>query len=182
MKIYTKTGDKGLTSLIGGRRVSKNDTRVEAYGTIDELISANAVLRDSINDNELVNIIISIQDKLMTCASILACGSDDQCHHLPEIDNEDITFLEKQIDKMDDEIPVLTSFILPGGNLSSSYSHISRSICRRAERRVLSINDVVNPMVIMYLNRLSDFYFTFARYLLFKSGGTETPWIGAKKQ
>ena len=182
MKIYTKTGDKGNTSLIGGMRVTKNDVRVEAYGTIDELISITAVLRDTINDVEQISFLIKIQDKLMICASLFACQSEEQWINLPTIENEDILILENRIDEMEKQIPILNSFILPGGNLSSSYSHFARSICRRAERRVISISEPINDNALIYLNRLSDFYFVYARFLIMKSDAIETLWAGNIKK
>jgi len=181
MKIYTKTGDKGSTSLIGGARVKKNDLRVEAYGTVDELIANCAVLRDYLKDS-LKNEIITIQDKLMICASHLASDTSTKLT-LPNILKEDIVFLENRIDEMDNSLPELKSFILPGGNLQSSYAHVCRTITRRAERRALSLSEKyeVNYDIIIYLNRLSDYFFNLARFLLVNASIEETYWYPVKK-
>lgn len=178
MKIYTRTGDKGKTSLIGGRRVEKTDLRVEAYGSVDELMSQLAVIRDNANDTELQNNIILIQNRLMTISAHLASGDKKTCEKMPAITAEDIAFLEAQIDVMDKEIPELDHFILPGGHPLSSLIHVSRSVCRRAERNALRVSGFAEecPLSIQYINRLSDYLFTLARFILFRSGGFETPW------
>jgi cob(I)alamin adenosyltransferase len=178
MKIYTRTGDKGKTSLIGGRRVGKTDKRVEAYGSVDELMSQLAVVCDSTNDAELKNNIILIQNRLMTISAHLASDNKKNNEKMPVISEEDIFFLEKQIDIMDKEIPELDHFILPGGHPLSSLIHVSRSVCRRAERNAIRVSGfaVEWPLSVKYLNRLSDYLFTLARFVLFRSGGFETPW------
>lgn len=178
MKIYTRTGDKGKTSLIGGTRVEKSDVKVEAYGTVDELMSNLAVVRDNTNDDDLKDAIITIQNRLMTIASHLASGTSEARAKMPQINAADIKFLEDNIDKMDEEIPELSNFILPGGHPLSSYIHVSRAVCRRAERNMLRIKGFASecPMSLMYVNRLSDYLFTLARFVLFRSGGFETPW------
>ena len=178
MKIYTRTGDKGKTSLIGGRRVEKTDLRVEAYGSVDELISHLAVVRDNTNDPELQNTIILVQNRLMSISAHFASGDKKNCEKMPAITEEDIIFLETHIDLMDKEIPELDHFILPGGHPLSSLIHVSRSVCRRAERNALRVDGfaVECPHSVQYINRLSDYLFTLARFILFRSGGFETPW------
>ncbi len=178
MKIYTKTGDAGTTSLIGGKRVPKYNERIEAYGTVDELISYFGLIRDIISDNALKENLLFIQDRLMTCAAIIATDCDGCNIKLPVLNESDVEFLEKEIDKMENQLEPLKSFILPGGNSISSYVHIARTVCRRAERNTihLSQNFKVNIMVIQFLNRLSDYLFVLARYIIKINGGTETNW------
>lgn len=179
MKIYTKTGDDGTTSLIGGTRVNKFDTRIEAYGTVDELISFTGFLRDMIENEELVKTILRIQDQLMVCASILATDCKDCDQELPSLDVSEIEFLEHEIDQMNLELPELNSFILPGGHIAVSSAHICRSICRRAERNTLKINirDTNHQIAAKYLNRLSDYFFVLARKLSKDLKAKEIPWI-----
>ena len=178
MKIYTKTGDLGTTSLIGGKRVPKYHKRIEAYGTVDELISYVGLIRDLINENKLKENLLFIQDRLMICASIIATDCEGCNIKLPVLTEKDVEFLEKEIDKMESKLEPLKSFILPGGNSISSYVHIARTICRRAERNTLLLNKnhKVEATVIRFLNRLSDFLFVFARYILKQNGVTETKW------
>jgi cob(I)alamin adenosyltransferase len=178
MKIYTKTGDEGFTSLIGGKRVEKHNQRIEAYGTIDELISFTGLVRDSIDNESIISILVKIQDNLMTCASILASDCDDCKLRIPELKDEAILFLEKEIDEMDKKLPPLKSFILPGGHLTVSYCHVARSICRRTEREVIRVteNHHVPANVIKYINRLSDYFFILARFLSIKFNAVEIPW------
>lgn len=177
MKVYTKTGDKGKTSLIGGTRVPKYDTRIEAYGTIDELMAHIAVVHDSINDILLKTNLISIQDRLMTCASILATDCDN-CKEIPNIYDTDIEFLENEIDEMELKVPKLKSFILPGGNIASSHTHVARTICRRAERLCVKLNESINfdSNVSKYLNRLSDYLFVLSRKIIYDSNSIEIIW------
>jgi cob(I)alamin adenosyltransferase len=165
MKIYTKTGDKGKTSLIGGKRVSKYHPRIEAYGTIDELMCYIGLIRDQDIDKNSKTALIEIQDRLMTCASILAADCDDCNVKIPQIVAADIGFLESEMDKMDENLPPLTSFILPGGHTAVSFCHIARTVCRRAERIVTQISDdmFVPEEVVKYINRLSDYLFMLAR-------------------
>lgn len=178
MKIYTRTGDKGKTSLIGGTRVEKTDLRVEAYGTVDEIMSHLALIRDHCADPELQQQLISVQNKLMTIASHLASGTKETCETMPPVNEDDIAFLEKEIDRMDNEIPELSHFILPGGTPLSSFVHVARAVCRRAERNALRVSGFAEecPLSVKYLNRLSDYLFTLARFVLFRAGGFETPW------
>jgi cob(I)alamin adenosyltransferase len=167
MKIYTKTGDKGTTSLIGGARVLKNDKKIEAYGTLDELNTFIGSIRDYKIDKQTEQTIITIQNKLMNCSSLLAVDDKFDISKLPQISDKDILFLENEIDKINQNLPPVTAFILPGGNSAVSACHISRTVCRRAERNVISIikNNPVNQLVAKYLNRLSDYLFTLSRKL-----------------
>ncbi len=167
MKIYTKTGDRGKTSLIGGKRVPKYHPRIEAYGTIDELISYIGLIRDQQIDEKSITTLIEIQDRLMTCASILAADCDDCNIKIPKIYTTDIEFLESEMDRMDEELPPLTSFILPGGHTVVSCCHIARTVCRRAERIVTQVSDdmFVPEEVTKYINRLSDYLFMLSRKL-----------------
>ena len=178
MKIYTKAGDKGQTSLIGGKRVPKNHDRIEAYGTVDELISYIGLLRDLLADTSHHDKLVLIQDRLMRAASILAAGDQKFQNDLPEIFENDIEFLEEEIDKMEAETEPLKSFILPGGNSIISFCHISRTVCRRAERRVVGLKDISvrDEVVIRYLNRLSDFLFVFSRLISKELGAKEILW------
>ena len=178
MKIYTKTGDKGETSLIGGTRVPKYHDRIEAYGTIDELISYIGLIRDQQIDDYYKKILIQIQDRLMTCASIIATDCENCKVKIPELFNSDIETLEKEIDTMESKLKPLTSFILPGGHTTVSYCHIARNVCRRAERNSLKVKDQFknSEKVIQYLNRLSDYLFVLSRKLSVDLGAQETPW------
>lgn len=179
-KIYTKTGDDGTTSLIGGTRIPKNYIRIEAYGTVDELNSWLGVIYDQCNDTLSANRLKAIQDRLFTIGSSLACDpSKDTKMQIPDLNPEDITHLEQEIDRMDAVLPVLKNFVLPGGQLASSQCHVARCVCRRAERICVAMHnekEFVAPLVIQYLNRLSDYLFTLARYLVHINGGTETIW------
>ena len=132
MKIYTKTGDKGTTELIGGKRVPKNHIQIEAYGTVDELIAFIAVVRDHTDDQETIDDLINVQDKLMIIATILASGGDELLEGLPKLFEEDIVWLEKRIDKMEKQLPQLKNFVLPGGHKAVSFCHVARTVCRRA--------------------------------------------------
>ena len=178
MKIYTKTGDAGITSLIGGKRVPKYDMRIEAYGTVDELISWAGLIRDQDIDTEIINLLTGIQDRLMVCASILAADCDDCKIRIPSLKIEDITVLEEAIDRMEEDIRPLSSFILPGGHTIVSWCHIARNVCRRAERNVLKLTtgSPVDELVIMYLNRLSDYLFVLSRKLGKDLGIEEILW------
>ena len=178
MKIYTKTGDSGTTSLIGGKRVPKYDLRIEAYGTVDELISWTGLIRDQDIDKNAVELLIEVQDRLMTCASILAADCDDCKAGIPSLQEEDIILLENAIDLMEGSLEPLSSFILPGGHTAVSYVHIARNVCRRAERNVLklSVEFSVDELVIKYLNRLSDYFFVLSRKLGKDFNAVEIPW------
>jgi len=164
-KIYTKTGDKGETSLIGGTRVPKYHDRIEAYGTVDELNSYIGLIRDQLDNNHYKDILLEIQDRLFTAESLLA--ADKETKTLPHLKEEDILLLEKEIDEMNLQLPELRSFILPGGNTIISHCHIARCICRRTERIIirLAVNYSVEDIIIKYFNRLSDYLFVLARKL-----------------
>jgi cob(I)alamin adenosyltransferase len=177
MKIYTLTGDDGTTSLSGGKRVSKDSLRVEAYGSVDELIAWTGLLRDLSSKPERKDILLYIQDQLMRCAAVLARdhGTPDE-KDFPE--ESCLAILEKEIDKMEESLPSLRNFILPGGNVLASYCHIARCVCRRAERRVISLKHAehVPDLLNKLLNRLSDFLFVLSRTVLYESGNQEVKW------
>lgn len=179
LKIYTKTGDKGETSLLGGTRVPKYHERIEAYGTLDELNSYIGLLRDQDIDVRHKEILLIIQDRLFTAESLLATDPlNEPTYALPRMIAEDIILLENEIDKMNEVLAPLTSFILPGGHVAVSHAHIARCICRRAERLTikLSISSPVDMIIIRYLNRLSDFLFVLARMLSRELNAKETLW------
>ncbi len=166
MKIYTKTGDKGQTSLISGKRVSKADIRIESYGNVDELNSHVGMLADMLAQDTHYDLLREIQDRLFIIGSLLANDPEKPFAKLPEIIEQDITDLENAIDKVNEYIPPMRAFILPGGHISISQAHIVRCVCRRAERGVIRLeNQFDEPFVVQYLNRLSDFLFTLARHL-----------------
>ncbi len=180
MKIYTKTGDRGQTSLIGGTRVSKDHIRIEAYGTVDELNSFVGLIRDH-NSVELAinDLLIEIQDRLFTLESHLAEDPNGVVSRkLPALTEADVQRLEDEIDRMNTKLQPLASFILPGGHPLVSYSHVARTVCRRAERISirLSASHHVDALDLKYLNRLSDYFFVLARYLGFLTKSSETPW------
>lgn len=178
MKIYTKTGDSGTTSLIGGTRVPKFHSRIEAYGTVDELISFIGLLRDHDISLQHKNLLIGIQDELMTCASILATDCENCDVKIPQLKESAVAILEKAIDEMEKSLKPLTSFILPGGHPAVSYCHVARSVCRRAERKCLYLSKehAVDALVIKYLNRLSDYFFVLSRKISSELGAEEIPW------
>lgn len=178
MKIYTKTGDKGETSLVSGERVPKNHLRIEAYGTVDELNACMAVMKDSASFKDFNADLEQIQSLLFTIGSHLAATEKNKMS-LPDLQTEDISKMEKAMDSMDADLEPLRNFLIPGGDLSSSYAHMARTICRRAERRVIDVinaGENIHPVILPFLNRLSDFLFTLARYYTFKHGAEETPW------
>lgn len=178
MKIYTKTGDKGSTSLLGGSRVKKFHQRIESYGAIDELNAHVGLLIDfSLNDTNK-DTLTHIQNKLFTIGSNLADDSENNKFKLPKIEEKDVVFLENEIDTLEASLPKLTNFILPGGHTSISQTHICRCICRRAERNVVKLNEsvAVNVDIIAYLNRLSDYFFTLSRSISQELGVEPTLW------
>ena len=179
-KIYTKSGDKGTTSLIGGTKVSKSSLRIEAYGTVDELNSYIGLCRDLVSDEQGRKILLEIQDRLFTIGSALACDPDkDPKMKIPDLKETDIVLLENEIDKMNETIPSMKSFILPGGHITVSHLHIARCICRRAERcavRLETGKEEIEPIVLKYLNRLSDYLFILARFTGHQLGAEEIPW------
>lgn len=181
-KIYTKTGDKGETSLIGGTRVPKYHERIEAYGTLDELNSYLGLLRDQAIDAHSRTLLLEIQDRIFTAESLLAADPLKEFKTLPGLTESDIQLLEDEIDKMNETLPPLSSFILPGGQASASLSHVARCVCRRAERLTIKLVEnnaetLQGDLVVKYLNRLSDFLFVLARKLTHDNNGTETPWL-----
>lgn len=179
-KIYTKTGDKGSTSLIGGVRVSKSHIRIESYGTVDELNSYLGMVNDSAGNEKIGGWIRKIQDRLFTLGSELATTPDKEVKmKLPDLHQSDIEWLEQRIDEMNGTLPEMRFFILPGGNLAASTCHVARCICRRAERLVVGMQEHeehVPDLIVPYLNRLSDFLFVLARYIGHINGAEELPW------
>ena len=177
-KIYTKTGDKGQTSLIGGTRLPKHHIRIEAYGTVDELNSHIGLVRDVIEDKTTTNFLIHIQDRLFTMGSHLAADPAKNKMQLPEIREDDVISLEQAIDKINAVVPEMKSFVLPGGHTSVSHCHIARCVCRRAERAVLRLaeHEQVDDIHIKYLNRLSDYLFMLSRWLVKELNAEEIPW------
>lgn len=179
MKIYTKTGDKGKTSLVGGTRISKGDLQIESYGTVDELNSWIGVLRDLPVNESRKDILKEIQDRLFTIGADLASESEIvKQKKVPDLFDEDVEFLENTMDKMNEEIPPLRAFVLPGGDIAVSYAHVARTVCRRAERNIIRLNEVteVNPLIIQYLNRLSDYLFVVSRKITQELGTEEVAW------
>ena len=180
MKIYTKTGDKGTTSLIGGTKVSKAHVRIEAYGTVDELNSYIGLCKDLLSNNDSNAVLQEVQDRLFTIGAALACDPEKETKlKIPDLKEEDITLLEQEIDKMNEQLAPMKSFILPGGHPIISHIHISRCICRRAERccvRLEAEQNEVEPIIIKYLNRLSDYLFVLARYTAHQLKAEEIPW------
>ncbi len=178
MKIYTKKGDDGTTSLLGGTRLNKNNIRIEAYGTLDELNSYLGLLRDQDANKARGTELKAIQEVLFTIGSHLASEPGKSKFPLPEIVDADITFLEKEIDRMEESLEPMTNFILPGGHSSVSIAHICRCICRRAERQVISLSEIeeVNSIIKKYLNRLSDYLFVLSRKISKELKAEETAW------
>ena len=178
-KIYTKTGDKGETSLIGGTRVPKHHLRIESYGTIDELNSYIGLVNATVENQNMKNILSVIQNKLFTIGSMLASDPETSKMKIPELKISDVELLENEIDAMNAILPELKNFILPGGNAIVSYCHVARCVCRRAERLVvhLSSESKVDSLVIIYLNRLSDYLFVLSRLIAHEFGAPEIPWV-----
>ncbi len=178
MKIYTKTGDKGATSLLGGTRVIKSHIRIEAYGTIDELNSHIGLLRDQDVNKERLGILKEIQDRLFSIGSILASDPKRSKVKIPDLHEADIELLEKAIDNMNRALPEMRSFILPGGHQSVSLCHIARCVCRRAERVIVNLSqeDIVADIIIVYLNRLSDYLFVVGRKMALELGSEDVEW------
>ncbi|HQU57509.1 MAG: cob(I)yrinic acid a,c-diamide adenosyltransferase [Chitinophagaceae bacterium] len=180
LKIYTKTGDKGTTSLIGGTKVSKANMRIDAYGTVDELNSWVGYVNDQLEIAAAKKTMQEIQDRLFTIGAALACDPDKEpLLKTPDLKNEDIIFLEKEIDNMYKDLPPMKSFILPGGHPIVSSAHIARCVCRRAERIIVAMQEnkmPVEPLIIQYLNRLSDYLFALARYCSHYLKVAEIPW------
>jgi cob(I)alamin adenosyltransferase len=180
MKIYTKKGDSGITSLLGGTRVSKNDLRIEAYGTVDELNAQLGLISDQEVVLEHLPLIRVIQERLFTIGSHLAADTEKNHFSLPELKDADVELLEKSMDQIEETLPELKNFVLPGGHPANSMAHVARCVCRRAERRVveLSQHDEVEPRIIQYLNRLSDWLFLLSRDVSHKANAPEVLWSG----
>lgn len=180
LKIYTKTGDLGKTSLIGGTKVPKSNIRIESYGTIDELNSFIGLTADQLNHQQSKIVLKEIQDRLFTIGSSLACDPDKEpLLKIPDLKGSDIDLLEMEIDKMNEDLTTMKSFILPGGHIAISTAHVTRCVCRRAERLCVYMqeNDLfVDPLVIKYLNRLSDYLFVLARFTGHLLGVKDIPW------
>ena len=190
MKIYTKTGDKGTTSLFGGTRVPKHHIRIESYGTVDELNAHIGLLKDQETGAHTKEILNRIQDRLFTIGATLATEpskatlkSGKDRLGISKISAEDIEVLEREMDRMNDELPPMTNFILPGGHQSVSFCHIARCVCRRAERMATALHEIdpFDEMVLMYLNRLSDYLFVLARKLSKDLQAEEIKWIPKKE-
>jgi len=189
MKIYTKTGDKGTTSLFGGTRVPKHHIRIESYGTVDELNAHIGLIKDQKIEVHTKEILNRVQDRLFTIGSTLATEpekatlkSGKERLSIPKISEEDIMLLEKEMDLMNDALPEMTHFVLPGGHQSVSFCHIARCVCRRAERLATALYEIspFDEMVIKYLNRLSDYLFVLARKLSKDLDAEEIQWIPEK--
>lgn len=178
MKIYTKKGDKGQTSLIGGTRVPKSSMRIESYGTVDELNSYLGLVRDQDINKEYVRQILEIQDRLFTIGSHLASDPEKAKMKIPGLFDQDIENLEHWMDEMDSQLPEMRSFVLPGGHTSVSHTHVARCICRRAERIIVDLmnHEHVEEIVPQYMNRLSDYLFVLSRKLTQDLGAIESPW------
>jgi cob(I)alamin adenosyltransferase len=180
MKIYTKAGDQGKTSLIGGTRVPKSHIRIETYGTVDELNSFIGLLNDLVVDAKINADLKEIQDRLFTVGSSLACDPEkDSALKIPDLKEEDIVGLELAMDSMNEVLVPMKSFIIPGGHQAISTAHIARCVCRRAERWCVNMQEedlFVEVLVIKYLNRLSDYLFTLARYIGHLNGVADLPW------
>lgn len=178
-KIYTKTGDKGETSLIGGTRVPKYHERIEAYGTLDELNSFIGYLRDKLTDIHLRDILLRIQENLFTAESELATDPEKELKRtLPHLTELDVLELENEIDAMNLHLPDLSSFILPGGHPLVSLCHVCRTVCRRGERFIIKLASdmTVDEILVKYINRLSDYLFVLARELAFMNNIPDLPW------
>ncbi len=190
MKIYTKTGDKGKTALFGGTRVPKHHIRIDSYGTVDELNSYLGLIRDQNINKHYKDILIGIQDKLFTVGAILATDPEKsklkngkERLNIPKISEEDIKVLEDEMDTMNESLPEMTHFVLPGGHQTVSFCHIARCVCRRAERLAAALNDLepFQPESLIYLNRLSDYLFVLARKLTHDLKAAEVKWIPKKE-
>lgn len=183
MKVYTKTGDKGQTSLFGGKRVSKAHPRIEAYGTIDELNSYIGLISDQDVNIPRAEILKEIQDRLFTIGAELAADPDKPQLKKPDLYEEDVTLLEEAIDQMEKDLPPLKYFILPGGHTSVSFCHLGRTVCRRAERLAILLEEeegLNDDIIIRYLNRLSDYLFVLSRAMAKDLKVDENYWIPRK--
>jgi len=179
MKVYTKTGDQGETSLFGGKRVSKSHIRIDAYGTVDELNSWIGLVRDQEVNQKRAAFFNEVQDRLFTVGAALAADPDKPKLKKPDLWEADLEFLEKEMDTMDESLPEMKFFVLPGGHQSVSFCHIARTVCRRAERLAIAMREsgeFVADLVIQYLNRLSDYLFVLSRKMTQELEATEIPW------
>jgi len=180
LKIYTKTGDKGKTSLIGGTKVPKSNIRIESYGTVDELNSFIGLVNDYVIDSTTNSTLKEIQDRLFTIGSSLACDPDKEpLMKMPDLLESDVVFLENEMDRMNESLAPMKFFIIPGGDVAISTAHVARCICRRAERICVQMDEeglFIDALVIKYINRLSDYLFVLARYIGFLKNVPEIPW------
>ncbi|GAA4337204.1 cob(I)yrinic acid a,c-diamide adenosyltransferase [Flaviaesturariibacter amylovorans] len=180
LKIYTKTGDKGTTALIGGTRVPKSHLRIDSYGTVDELNSWIGVVRDHLGDEASRSTLSEIQDRLFTLGSALACDPEKEPKlKIPDLKTADVELLEREIDRMNETLEPMRAFILPGGAPSVSFLHVARCVCRRAERLCVALQEVdgdLEILILQYLNRLSDYLFVLARWAAHLSGVEEIKW------
>lgn len=181
MKIYTKKGDKCNTTLVGGVGVSKIHPRIEAYGTVDELIAHVGLLRDMLPIQQIKDDLLQLQDKLMIAAALLAYDSSVEVA-LPVLKEENVVWLEQAIDKMEEQLTPLSSFLLPGGHVAVSQSHVCRTICRRAERRIVELAQTteLNDVILKFFNRLSDYFFVLSRFIAKLLGQNEVLWNPVK--
>lgn len=182
-RVYTRGGDKGETSLIGGDRVSKSDPRLDCYGTVDELNATLGLVRTALEQSaagaHLLPIIHRVQNELFNLGAELACPEADRRAKLPRIEQRHVDGLERDIDAVNDDLPALTSFVLPGGGWASAYFHLARTVCRRVERLVVDLaqhEDIGGDLAIQYLNRLSDALFVWGRWCAHKDGKPEPLW------
>jgi len=176
--IYTKTGDRGETALIGGRRVAKYHNRIEAYGSVDELMAHTSLLRDMVEDEQLRADLLMILDIQMASASVLAADFDFAPVELPTVGEAQVQFLEDRIDEMDASLEPLHSFVIPGGHVAISQAHVARTVCRRCERIILKLSQEVNIQgdILQFYNRLSDYFFVVSRKIAQLTGSPQTPW------
>ncbi len=190
MKIYTKTGDEGTTGLFGGTRVPKHHIRIESYGTVDELNSYIGLLRDQEIEMHYKTVLATIQNNLFTVGAILATDPEKavlkngkERLDIERLEPSDVTLLEEEIDTMNEALPPMTHFVLPGGHQTVSFCHITRCVCRRAERLATALHDIspIDSLVLIYLNRLSDYFFVLARKLTLDLRANEVAWIPKKK-
>ena len=178
MKVYTKTGDDGTTGLFGGARVPKHHVRIESYGTVDELNSYIGLMRHRDIELKAQETLAEVQDRLFTIGSILASDPSKSNLDVPDLHNSDIELLENEMDRMNEELPEMRFFVLPGGDDTVSFCHIARCVCRRAERLTVLLNEKepISPVVIKYLNRLSDYLFVLSRKITQYNEVKEVPW------
>ena len=180
-KIYTKTGDEGLTGLVSGNRISKSDDRIDLYGDIDELNSFIGLAQHYLTDKKAKDLLLKVQSALFDLGSNLACEEENRANYkLPQVHIDLVTSLEKQMDEMDKELPKLKNFVLPGGSLTAGHLHVARTVCRRVERKLvhfkLKSGESLPENSLIFLNRLSDYFFMLSRYVNFKENVNEIEW------